>query len=156
MADAMLYHGAAMPKDSAMPEPREPRPALKLGLRLDFTPGGRLGPGKADLLEAIGRTGSISAAGRAMTMSYRRAWLLVDDLNRMFKQPLVEAQPGGAKGGGARLTPLGIEVIAHYRAVEQAVRDAGAAPLAALRDLIEPAPRPAPGEDEVVPDEDED
>lgn len=155
MADAMLYHGTTMPKDSAMPEPREPRPALKLGLRLDFTPGGRLGPGKADLLEAIGRTGSISGAGRAMTMSYRRAWLLVDDLNRMFKQPLVEAQPGGAKGGGARLTPLGIEVVTHYRAIEQALREAGATPLDALRGLIEMAPRPpaaqGPGADEAGP-----
>ncbi|KPF72084.1 hypothetical protein IP69_04430 [Bosea sp. AAP35] len=130
-----------MPEDSATPQTQPTRPALKLGLRLDFTPGGRLGPGKADLLEAIGRTGSISAAGRAMTMSYRRAWLLVDDLNRMFRQPLVEAQPGGAKGGGARLTALGLEVVAHYRAIEQAILEAGAAPIEALRGLIEMAPR---------------
>jgi len=155
----MLYH-PDMPKDSAIPETRPTRPALKLGLRLDFTPGGRLGPGKADLLEAIASTGSISAAGRAMTMSYRRAWLLVDDLNRMFKQPLVEAQPGGAKGGGARLTPLGHEVLAHYRAVEQAVGQAGAGPLSALRGLIDMAPRPSPalppGDGESGPTEDED
>lgn len=132
-----------MPENSAMPQPPESRPALKLGLRLDFTPGGRLGPGKADLLEAIGRTGSISGAGRAMTMSYRRAWLLVDDLNRMFRQPLVEAQPGGAQGGGARLTPLGHEVLAHYRAVERMVLEAAAAPIEALRGAIDPTPRPA-------------
>lgn len=132
-----------MPENSAMPQPPESRPALKLGLRLDFTPGGRLGPGKADLLEAIGRTGSISGAGRAMTMSYRRAWLLVDDLNRMFRQPLVEAQPGGAQGGGARLTPLGHEVLAHYRAVERTVLEAAAAPIEALRGAIDPTLRPA-------------
>lgn len=126
-----------------MPDTPEPLPALKLGLRLDFTPGGRLGPGKADLLEAIARTGSISAAGRAMKMSYRRAWLLVDDLNRMFRQPLVEAQPGGAKGGGARLTPLGLEVVTHYRAIERTVLDAGAAHVETLRSLFELAPRPA-------------
>lgn len=135
-----------------MPETLEPRPALKLGLRLDFTPGGRLGPGKADLLDAIAQTGSISGAGRAMKMSYRRAWLLVDDLNRMFRQPLVEAQPGGAKGGGARLTPLGLEVVTHYRAVESMVLAAGAAHIEALRGLIEMAPRPpqatAPAKDE--------
>lgn len=126
-----------------MPAPPETLPKLRLGLRLDFTPGGRLGPGKADLLEAIGRTGSISGAGRAMTMSYRRAWLLVDDLNRMFRQPLVEAQPGGAQGGGARLTPLGHEVLAHYRAVERTVLEAAAAPIEALRGAIDPTPRPA-------------
>jgi molybdate transport system regulatory protein len=132
-----------MPEDAAMPAPPETRPALRLGLRLDFTPGGRLGPGKADLLEAIASTGSISGAGRAMTMSYRRAWLLVDDLNRMFRQPLVEAQPGGAQGGGARLTPLGHEVLAHYRAVERTVLEAAAAPIEALRGAIDPTPRPA-------------
>ncbi len=126
-----------------MPDAPKPRPALKLGLRLDFAPGGRLGPGKADLLEAIARTGSISGAGRAMTMSYRRAWLLVDDLNRMFKQPLVEAQPGGAKGGGARLTPLGLEVVAHYRAIESAALESGSPHVEALRGLIEMTPRPA-------------
>lgn len=139
---AMLYH-VAMSEDAATPQPLKTRPALRIGLRLDFTPGGRLGPGKADLLEAIGRTGSISGAGRAMTMSYRRAWLLVDDLNRMFKQPLVEAQPGGAQGGGARLTPLGHEVLAHYRAVERTVLEAAAAPIEALRGAIDPTPRPA-------------
>jgi molybdate transport system regulatory protein len=119
-----------------MPEPK-PLPAVKLSLRLDFAPGGRLGPGKVALLEAIAETGSISAAGRAMTMSYRRAWLLIDDLNHMFKMPLVEAQPGGAKGGGAELTPLGREVVAHYRAVESKALKAGALHIEALRALID-------------------
>jgi molybdate transport system regulatory protein len=118
-----------------MPEPTT-LPAVKLSLRLDFTPGGRLGPGKVALLEAIAETGSISAAGRAMTMSYRRAWLLIDDLNRMFKTPLVEAQPGGAKGGGAELTPLGREVVAHYRTIESKALKAGALHVEALRALI--------------------
>ena len=83
-----------------------------------------LGPGKADLLEAIGRTGSIAAAGRAMGMSYRRAWLLVDTMNRCFRAPLVDASKGGPQGGGAPLTPLGADVLAAYRALE---RDAAAA-----------------------------
>jgi molybdate transport system regulatory protein len=112
-------------------------PVVKLSLRLDFAPGGRLGPGKVALLEAIAETGSISAAGRAMTMSYRRAWLLIDDLNHMFKMPLVDAQPGGAKGGGAELTPLGREVVAHYRAVESKALKAGALHVEALRALID-------------------
>ena len=126
-----------------MPDTLEPLPALKLGLRLDFTPGGRLGPGKADLLEAIAQTGSISAAGRAMKMSYRRAWLLVDELNRMFRQPLVEASPGGANGGGAHLTPMGREVVAHYRAIESKALKAAALHLDALQDAAaEPAAGP--------------
>lgn len=113
-------------------------PAMKLSLRLDFAPGGRLGPGKVALLEAVAETGSISGAGRAMAMSYRRAWLLIDDLNRMFRTPLVAAQPGGSKGGGAALTPLGREVVAHYRAVESKALKAGALHVDALRALIDP------------------
>ena len=77
-----------------------------------------IGPGKADLLEAIVRTGSIAAAGRTMKMSYRRAWLLVDMMNRSFREPVVEAAKGGPHGGGARVTALGLEVLAAYRALE--------------------------------------
>lgn len=83
-----------------------------------------LGPGKVDLLEAIGRTGSISAAGREMGMSYRRAWLLVDALNHMFRHALVIASPGGAHGGGAKLTDYGRDVAAAYRRVEARARTA--------------------------------
>lgn len=121
-------------------------PATRFSVRLDFTPGGRLGPGKVQLLEAIGETGSISAAGRSMKMSYRRAWLLVDDLNRIFRSPLVEAQPGGAKGGGAHLTALGREIVASYRAIEAKTLEAGAAEIAALRAAVSPtAPEREPG-----------
>lgn len=77
-----------------------------------------IGPGKADLLEAIGRTGSISAAGREMGMSYRRAWLLVDVLNASFAKPLVSTATGGQRGGGAQLTGFGIDVLRRYRAIE--------------------------------------
>ncbi|MDB6061014.1 MAG: MopB-like protein [Verrucomicrobiaceae bacterium] len=80
-----------------------------------------LGPGKADLLEAIRETGSISAAGKKMSMSYRRAWLLVDAMNRCFKSPLVDTAKGGVDGGGARLSEHGATVLANYRAMEQAV-----------------------------------
>ena len=77
-----------------------------------------MGPGKADLLEAIAKTGSISAAARAMDMSYRRAWLLVDVMNRSFREPLVRSATGGAKGGGAGLTDAGLEVLKLFRAIE--------------------------------------
>jgi molybdate transport system regulatory protein len=83
-----------------------------------------LGPGKVDLLEAIGRTGSISAAGRELGMSYRRAWLLVDALNHMFPDTLVSAAPGGSRGGGAKLTDYGRGVAAAYRRVEARARAA--------------------------------
>jgi molybdate transport system regulatory protein len=90
----------------------------RLTLRLDFESGQRLGPGKVALLEAIGRTGSIAAAGREFGMAYRRAWLLTDELNRTFKEPLIEAKGGGRKGGGAVLTDLGERVVSLYRAAE--------------------------------------
>jgi molybdate transport system regulatory protein len=77
-----------------------------------------IGPGKADLLEAIGRSGSISAAAREMGMSYRRAWMLVDVLNASFAKPLVSTATGGQKGGGAQLTDFGVEVLRRYRAME--------------------------------------
>ena len=77
-----------------------------------------IGPGKADLLDAIAANGSISAAAKRMGMSYRRAWLLVDTMNGCFQGPLVASVRGGAGGGGARLTPLGAEVLARYRGME--------------------------------------
>ena len=80
-------------------------------LRISFPEEDRLGRGKMELLEHIRETGSISAAGRAMDMSYRRAWLLVSDMNRMFSEPVVESQRGGQKGGGAALTPFGEELF---------------------------------------------
>ncbi|MHA3791625.1 LysR family transcriptional regulator [Sphingomonas sp. YL-JM2C] len=77
-----------------------------------------IGPGKADLLDAIDREGSISAAGRALGMSYRRTWLLVDSMNRCWAERLVETTPGGGQGSGARVTPFGRQVLAAYRALE--------------------------------------
>jgi molybdate transport system regulatory protein len=77
------------------------------------------GPGKAALLLAIDRTGSISGAAREMEMSYRRAWLLVEEMNRCFNQPLVETATGGAKGGGARVTELARDVVASYQRMQK-------------------------------------
>jgi molybdate transport system regulatory protein len=94
--------------------------ALKLKLQLVCGEGYAMGPGKADLLEAIEREGSISAAGRALGMSYRRTWLLVDKMNRSFRERLVEAAAGGGQNRGARLTGEGRAVLAAYRALEAA------------------------------------
>lgn len=106
-----------------------PRDHLKLVLRISFPDQDRLGHGKIELLEHIRETGSISAAGRAMDMSYRRAWLLVADLNRMFLLPSVESQRGGQKGGGAALTEFGEQLLARFRAMEKSMHQALAADL---------------------------
>ncbi|MCJ2144400.1 MULTISPECIES: winged helix-turn-helix domain-containing protein [unclassified Methylobacterium] len=98
-----------------------------LSIRIDVAPGNRIGPGKVQLLEMIAEHGSISAAGRALGMSYRRAWMLVEAMNSGFGRPVVEAQIGGKAGGGARLSTLGADLVAHYRAIERAA-DRVAAP----------------------------
>ena len=100
-----------------------------------------MGPGKAALLEAIDREGSISAAGRALGMSYRRTWLLVDTMNRCWSEPLVETTPGGGEQRGARVTAAGLEVLAAYRALEAALSAAAAGPLKALETRLLDAPR---------------
>jgi molybdate transport system regulatory protein len=92
----------------------------RIFLRVDLVPKGRIGPGKIALLEQIHLTGSISAAGRALGMSYRRAWLLVDELNRLFAAPVVTTQLGGSHGGGAALTTLGSDLVMRFRALERA------------------------------------
>ena len=91
---------------------------VRLTVRIDFGADHAIGPGKIRLLEAIGKFGSISQAGRSLGMSYRRAWVLVDELNRCFSDPVVSASPGGARGGGATLTPFGRDVITEYRRIE--------------------------------------
>jgi molybdate transport system regulatory protein len=108
---------------------------IEARLRLRLTAGDdiAIGPGKADLLDAIAETGSIAAAGRRLDMSYRRAWLLVETMNRCFRTPLVEAVKGGPKGGGARLTAVGEEVLRRYRRMEALAGKAIAGEIAALR-----------------------
>jgi len=95
-----------------------------------------MGPGKADLLAAIAETGSISAAARSMSMSYKKAWYLIDTMNRCFKSPLVETSKGGRGHGGATLTPMGAEVLARYREIETRAAEAVAGDLAAFADLV--------------------
>lgn len=116
-----------------------------LTIRVDFGAHGFLGPGKITLMELISKHGSISAAGKEMGMSYRRAWLLVDEINRIFREPLVEKQMGGSGGGGARLTRLGRDVVGRYRAIEGAAATASAADLRALRASLPSRPAARPG-----------
>ncbi|HTC11167.1 MAG TPA: LysR family transcriptional regulator [Acetobacteraceae bacterium] len=89
-----------------------------MSIRLDLASGARIGPGKVAVLEEIARSGSISAAGRVLRMSYRRTWELVEDLNRTLGVPVVEAAAGGSGGGGAVLTPAGKAIVERYRAIE--------------------------------------
>jgi molybdate transport system regulatory protein len=117
-----------MSKSSALPS---------LSLRIDLDSGERIGPGKIALLENIEQHGSISAAGRAMDMSYKRAWDLVDEINRICRQPVVERQTGGKNGGGAALTAFGEALVERYRRIERDAASAVKKDLAALRSDIE-------------------
>ncbi|UFI03032.1 winged helix-turn-helix domain-containing protein [Roseibium aggregatum] len=109
-------------------------------IRLVFGPDEMMGPGKAELLERIQRTGSIAAAGREMGMSYKRAWQLVETLNAMFRSPLVERSRGGAKGGGAQITETGLAVLEEYRAIELKARAAGDPHIEKLKTLLSDIP----------------
>lgn len=97
------------------------------------------GPGKADLLQAIVHCGSISGAAREMGMSYRRAWLLVEEMNGCFSSPLVSTATGGARGGGALVTEFGQAVLARYRRMQKKAESSIAADLAHLRTLMNPS-----------------
>jgi molybdate transport system regulatory protein len=114
------------------------RPRLRI--RIVFGDAEMIGPGKAELLERIDRCGSIAAAGREMSMSYKRAWQLIGTLNAMFTAPLVESTRGGPGGGGAVLTVLGREVLGLYRAFEADAAEAGAGRLDALQALMADIP----------------
>jgi molybdate transport system regulatory protein len=105
--------------------PKEQTPTIRL--RIDLSPDSALGPGKIALLEHIEATGSLSKAARELGMSYRRAWLLLSDVNRMFNDPVTTMSVGGSGGGGARLTDLGREIVQAYREIEDAAEKAAVA-----------------------------
>ncbi len=109
---------------------------MDLKLRLEFDNGLVMGPGKAALLEAMCRDGSISGAARALGMSYTRAWGLVEEMNAGFAEPLVIRQRGGAKGGSAVVTPSGLAVLARFRAIEARLWRDENGDLAAINDLL--------------------
>jgi len=128
----------------------------RLTIRVDLAPLGAVGPGKIRLLELVGETGSISAAGRAMNMSYRRAWLLIDELNHLFKSPLVATRLGGEAGGGAALTPFGKSMVRHYREMESEAHAALAPHLKAFQAAASAGARARPAARKGALDPDED
>ena len=128
-----------MPKAAKTTAKHREKPSLHL--RIDFGSEQALGPGKIRLLELINETGSISAAGRALNMSYRQAWLLVDELNHMFHAPVVTAQIGGGGGGGTVLTETGNGIVSLYRDIERRAAGSAAAEIRTLSKLLAPPPR---------------
>lgn len=110
----------------------------RMNIRLHFACGLTFGRGKADLLQFIDEEGSISAAGRRMKMSYRRAWNLVEEMNSAFREPLIDSSRGGSGGGGATLTDKGREILSHYRGLEQLLETEGESRLNAMRDSLLP------------------
>jgi molybdate transport system regulatory protein len=111
-------------------------------LSIVFRSGARMGPGKAALLESIRDSGSISAAARGMGMSYKRAWLLIDSLNQCFTKPVVISATGGRRGGGARLTPFGIDLLNRYRRMEADAASSFEEDLRALERFAAPSAGP--------------
>jgi molybdate transport system regulatory protein len=114
-------------------------PATRLSIRIDLASGDRIGPGKIALLEAIRSTGSISAAARSLGMSYRRAWLLVEEINDALRTPAVAAETGGRRGGGANVTAAGERVVDLYRAIETHARSAAGGEFRAIGKLVRQA-----------------
>jgi molybdate transport system regulatory protein len=109
----------------------------QVSIRIDLESGGRIGPGKIALLEAISKTGSITAAALSMNMSYRRAWLLVDEINKLLRKPAVTTKIGGAGGGGhATLTPVGQKLIQNYHSIEMRTRAAARSEFQDLHRLL--------------------
>ena len=113
--------------------PTPVKPVTRLSIRVDLASGARIGPGKVAVLEEIARSGSISAAGRALRISYRRTWELVEDLNATLGAPVVQTAAGGSGGGGASLTELGQAVVSRYRAIEEECAVAARKHLTALQ-----------------------
>lgn len=111
-----------------------PEPRLRFRLMLGRSIA--IGPGKADLLAAIAETGSISAAGRVMGMSYKKAWYLIDTMNRCFREPLIVASKGGSARGGAQLTTMGRRVLELYRSIESQAAKAAGRDLEAFAELV--------------------
>jgi molybdate transport system regulatory protein len=113
------------------------KPVVRFRMRINAGDAIAVGPGKISLLEAIEETGSITAAAKQLDMSYRRAWLLLDELNRCLRQPAVDSAKGGSRGGGSEVTPTGRRIIALYRRVEATAAKACRSDIAQLTALLE-------------------
>jgi molybdate transport system regulatory protein len=124
---------------------RNPAPELQLRIRISRGGAIVMGPGRADLLAHIQATGSIAAAGRQMGMSYKRAWALVEAMNTSFADPLVTPTKGGAGGGGAKLTPLGLDLLNAYRTLETSSRQSAEPALTAFEAALAVSPSPKTG-----------
>ncbi|PZP34468.1 MAG: ModE family transcriptional regulator [Roseateles depolymerans] len=124
-----------MPRTQS-PSTDAPPPQAQLRLRVNVGDASAIGPGKVELLEAIDRHRSISAAAKALGMSYRRAWLLIDEMNRLLKQPAITAAAGGSNGGGAELTDTGRQLVQLYRDIEARAFEQCRDGLARLLDLV--------------------
>lgn len=118
------------------PRPAKTRPEVRFRMRIRSGDAVALGPGKVELLEAVREHGSISAAARSLGMSYRRAWLLIDELNRSLKAPATHSEQGGQSGGGCTLTAVGENIIRLYRDVEVQAQRSCAKQIAELTRLI--------------------
>ena len=116
---------------------------LKIQARLMLDEEIAFGPGKADLLDAIQATGSISAAGKQLGMSYRRAWMLVDSMNRCFQQPLVQTATGGTQGGGTQLTETGVDVLQRYRVLQNEINQLSTKHFSDLKSVLRKKPLPS-------------
>lgn len=116
---------------------------LKIQARLMLDDEIAFGPGKADLLDAIQATGSISAAGKQLGMSYRRAWMLVDSMNRCFQQPLVQTATGGTQGGGTQLTETGLDVLQRYRVLQNEINQLSTQHFSDLKSVLRKKPLPS-------------
>jgi molybdate transport system regulatory protein len=121
------------PPQAKVSSPAAGKAANRLSIRVDLASGARIGPGKVAVLEAIALSGSISGAGRALHISYRRTWELVEDLNATLGAPVVQTAAGGSGGGGASLTELGQAVVTRYRAIEAECEAAAKKHLTALQ-----------------------
>jgi molybdate transport system regulatory protein len=110
----------------------------RLSISVVFDSGARIGSGKFRLLQSIHESGSISGAARDMGMSYKRAWVLLDSINQAFTEPVVQTSPGGVGGGGARLTPFGLEVLARYRKITERAAALAVDDLAVLAEHAKP------------------
>lgn len=116
--------------------PKRPKPVARFRLRITSGDVNVIGPGKISLLEAISETGSITSAAKSLEMSYRRAWMLLDELNRSLRKPAVDSAKGGQNGGGSELTEVGRQLIESYRRIEETASSACASDIKRLLGLI--------------------